>query len=1332
MSTWRTFGSSQRQGVEDPLERNQRDEQEKLRQQAEQQRQQAEAAEQQQQKRDAKTSNPLADIQQTLSQDAIGPILGAMDQGLSNIGIDSDLRGFAEQRREAAGDNVMGSGKSLEQVDKDFQEEADKGVNILGSEAIRATIGAPVKLLEGVLDTGALIKDTVSAPFVKDPTKNPFDEKYVRTKFDLGINGPKTPVGKMAEGIMTFGIAMRQAAVRLPKGAITLGTGGTGLKGAIASGLIPGAIADFLLATPEDGNLSSLVRDLVPEEHRDNFLLALAVDEESSPWEAKLKSTLEGGVAGAVVDTVGWMLMGRRAARRALKAGASKDEAVAAGLKASSEAQTKTDTNTTRKEAVEGQKWSDAQQREMESLMDRERRLMDEETQLRNAGATEEDPQLSNLLKEMEETNISMSQLDSEIARGYNPSDPRLAPFERAATLDTDEITRVVAQQLQLENGPVPRAARSGNLPPKATVNQLTMGGSSHILTDAAYRILNLEDGVEQLVRDTSAKTDLVDLARSLGKTDKEVVDQAAQVVQSVRDATRSWNEPSDNITDLLRDSGVLMETRGATDGTSGEILTREGVVALKALITDTSNQIFDFATNADLMIAARQAGGNQFDRMVDRLETMLGLHKQTAVFHGGGLRAFGMDLNSGLRGSSSQDAAQLTMKEVKRWATNIKELARNGDPSAQEEMEALVRAMVLAGGDPSKTVNFMNQAAKLGFKSMMDGMYNSILSGPITHLRNTLGNAYALFERPTSIAIQGIVKGDEGLRRASIAGFHGITTSVSEAWTVARATFRTGDSVNLNSKFIFEDAQQLAQIEQLKRAAASPAEERAAGFVEVLYKFHNNPLMNIPSRLLTSADDFFKTLNARQHVQAEAMYKAVSESTNPNDTEGLFQTYLREMSNKIEPTTGRILDANLLDYAEQATFQQNPGSFINNLTNTLNSVPLLRVFVPFIRTPANLLTYAGQHTPGLARYIGDYKKVMASGDAIKIAEYQGREAIGGLTVMAAGMAAFNGLMTGNGPAEPRERAIWEKTHQAMSIRVGDQWVSYQGIEPLSTIASMVADIAQLAGMGAIDSAERLGGQLAFSIGAAITDKSYLSGLADIAKALDPREMTPQGFTRSLLATANSFAPFSGARRGLSNALDPYLKEVNGELQRAMNSAIPGYKLLGATKIDWLTGEEMSSASGGLYNAISPIRIVTKGKDPVKDMLVDVRFEMLDSNKFGPAGTELDAQQRSDLSRGMAESGVYQKLDKLRKMDWFKEDLANWQAKGFKWSTDENRPRHYQAVQRIVNDARRVTFAQMQRTDPGFAELVRKARQSKVQSRRGVYTEVEQLTNMPN
>jgi hypothetical protein len=1333
MSTWRTFGSSQREGVEDPLERNKKEQEERQRVQAEQQRQKAEAAK----KKQPKTTNPLAGVQQALSQDAISPILGTVDGALDRLGFETDLKGIYEERRKESEQNFMGSGKSAQQVQKDFEREAySNPINAAGSEAIRTVVGAPARLLEGVLDTGALIKDTVSAPFVKDPTKNPFDERYVRAKFDLGIQGPKTPVGKMAEGILTFGIAMRQAAVRLPAGAIGLGTKGKGLKGAIASGLIPGAVADFLLSTPEDGNLSSLVRELVPEESglQETMLFALAVDTDDNPWLAKLKATVEGGITGAAVDAIGWMAFGRRAAQRALKAGATKEEAVTKGLKAASEAQQAADKASTKKVRDEGNRWSEAQQREMETLLDRERRLMAEEDRLRSTGVEDDDPRMTNLRLEQDETRLTMTQLDNEIVRGYNPEARDLTPFERAANVDTSDVNRVVAQQLQLENGPVPMPARSGALPPRATVNQTVMGGSEHILTDAAYRILNLEDGVEKLVRDTSRKTELLDLARRLGKSDKEVVDQAAQVVQSVRDATRAWNEPYDNVQDLLRDAGALMEVRNATDGTSGEILTREGVVALKALITDTSNQIFELATNADLMIAARQAGGNQFDRMVDRLVTMLGLHKESAVFHGGGLRAFGMDLTGGIRSADPSTGGQLTMKEVKEWASKIKDMARKGDPEAQEEMEALVRAMVLAGGDPSKTVNFMHQAAKLGFKSLMDGMYNSILSGPITHIRNAIGSTYALMERPASLAISGFAKGDEALVRASKAGFHGIVSSVGEAWQVAVTSFRTGDAANLNAKFIFEDAQQLAQIEQLKKAAGTDSEKRAAGFVELLHKFHNNPIINTPSRLLTSADDFFKTLNARQHVQAEAMYKAVSEASSPNDVDGLFNRYLSEMSKKIDPVTGRIVDPDLLQYAEEATFQQNPGTFINNLTNTLNSLPVLRVFVPFIRTPANLLTYAGQHTPGLARFIGDYKKVMQSGDALKIAEYQGREAIGGMVVLAAGLASASGLITGNGPADPRERAVWEKTHAPMSIKIGDSWVSYQSIEPLSTIVSMVADIGQLASMGAVDSAERIAGQLAFSIGAGITDKSYLSGLADIARALDPREMTPNGFTRSLLATSNSFIPFSGARRALSNAIDPYLKEVNGELERAMNSALPGHKLLGSTKVDWLTGEEMASSAGGLYNALSPIRITNKGEDPVKDMLVDIRFEMGDSQKFGPGGVELTAAQRTALAKNMAQSGVYDKLERLRKQDWFKKDVADWKAKGFKWSSDENRPRHYQAVQRIVNDARRSAFNYMMRdtTDPGFAQLVRDARKQKVQYRRGVYQEVETLTNFPN
>jgi len=1361
MSTWRTFGSSQRQGVEDPLERNQKDQQEQLRRQAEEQQAAAEAARQQQQQREGQVNR--VNVPDAINE-AGKPIEEAFNSTAAWLGEVLGIRSAEETRQMQQQGPVR-----MREIQENFEREAYNGpINTFGSEAIRAVTGAPARLLEGVADTGILLKDTLLNPFTKDPTKNPFDKRYVQTKIDLGINGPKTPVGKMAEGILTFAITMRQAAAKLPKGMLYLGTGGKGLKGAIASGLIPGAVADFLLTSPTDGNLSTLVRDLLPEEHHDNFLLSLAINEDDSPWAAKAKAVVEGGPAGVFTDvlmagggrTIRWalnpwrakiksslgagagdaaadaldlMMETREVTQDALRRGASKEEALKAGLEAQPSIQAELDKANRQAVNSEGRRWSDAQEREMSTLLDRERRLTLEEEQLRASGAPDDDPRLENLRLEMEENRLSMSQLDNEIVRGYNTQDPQLTPFEKAAFNETNNVNRSVAQQLSVENAPIPRNAQSGALPKGARVNQVVMGGSDHIVTDAAYRILNLDDGVERLVRATTKRIDLQELAAGLGKSDQEVIDGAARVVQAVRDATRSWNDPVDDISKLLKDQGAMLQVQGASNIKSTDVLSREGIVAVKALITDTSNQIFDLATNADKMFDARQAGGNQFDRLMDRLVGLLGLHKEAASFRGGDLRAFQLSLDGPRVPGPGGDTGEMTMKQVKDWAANVKDLARKGDPAAQDEMEKLVRAMVLAGGDPSKTVNFMGQAAKYGVQSLMDGMYNSILAGPITHLRNGFGNLYSLVERPTSVALRGIVKGDEALYRSAVAGYHGIFSSVGEAWQVAQKTFKTGDTANLKGKFILDDFETEAMIRTLDQVAVTPNEQMAVGVVKTLRRFYKNPIMDIPSRMLTASDDFFKTLIARQQISTEAMHRAVSEARSPNDVDGLFRSYMDQFSTKIDPTTGRIVDADLLRTAEMGTFQQDPGELINHLTRALDALPGGRIFVPFLRTPANLMNYTALHTPGLNRFMGDYKKAMLSGDPIKIAEMEGRQAIGLMVMSAAGIAAASGLVTGNGPADPRERAIWLKTHEPMSVKVaGLGWVSYQGIEPFSSIVSTVSDIAGLGAAGSLDSAERLAGQIAFSIAASATEKSFVAGLSDVAAALDPTNLTPEGFTAGLLGTANNFIPYAGARRALSNALDPYMKEVNGEVERALNAGLPGHKLAGVTKIDWLTGEEMSSSAGGLWNSMVPLRIVQKGEDPVKDMLVDIRFEMGDNQKFGPAGVELTAEQRSALNKGMADSGLRNKLDKLRKQDWFKKDVAAWKDKGFKWSGEDNRPRHYQAVQRLINDARRTTFAKMQRTDPGFAEMVREARKTSVQYRRGVYDEVNTLTNFPN
>lgn len=1323
-TSWRAFGSSQRQGVEDPLERNKKEQLLKQQQQAEQKRKQQEELKKKQQEEASSrpTRNPLQPIQQALGQDVVTPIIQGIDRTLG-----TNLEQIRNQNIERAG--------GQEAVNAQLQSRPvgqDQGINAVGSEVIRAAIKAPVNILEGVLNTGELVKDTLLAPFTSDPTRNPQDKRYVQAAYDFKVQGAKTPIGKLAEGILSFGLTMRAVGARLP-------AAGAGTKGYITRAVFPGAVADILLTKPNDGNLANLVQDLVPAEYRDSFFFALAVDKDDNPWVARLKTALEGAGTGAAVDALLFVVKGRRAAQKALKEGKSEDAALKAGVEAATNEKAKLDSQYQADVKAERQRWTTAQGIESTRLRETEQRLTQEDIELRRAGITDEDPTLQQVQRNLEDNQIAQAQLDSEIIRGYEPDDATLLPHERSAsTKTTADVNRIAKQQLELETGaPIP--STKGGI--SGYRESLTAhGGSEHMLTDAAFKILNLEDGVEKLVRDTSKKVELQTLAKSMGRSVDSIVKDSARIVQEVRDATATWNQPTDNVEDLLKRAGAMMEVRGATDGPSGNIVTREGVVALKTLITDTSNQIFELAMNADKMLEARLAGGNQFDRLVDRLVTILGLHKRAAVFHGGGLQAFSIDPLSGINNRSldadvADDAAEMTIGQAKAWASKIKELARNGSPEAQEEMERLVRAMALAGGDPTKVVSFASVAAKIGVDGLMQTMYNSLLSGPITHLRNMIGNSYALFERPTSIMLRGVLNGDEALRRSALAGYHGIFTSVREAWKVGWTSMRTGDSVNLNSKFILEEAQGLAAIERLKMAAKpGSGEERAAGFVEALFRFTHNPLMSLPSRMLIGEDDFFKTLVARSRVQTEAMYKAVTDAKNDNDVDTLFQSYMTEFSKHIDPTTGRILDPDLINYTERATFQQDPGRVVNAFGNFIDQTPfgIGRVFTPFIRTPANILAYTGQHTPGLARFLTQYKEAIRSGDDLLIAELKGREAIGTMTVGLVGLAAMNGSVTGNGPADPKERDIWLRTNRPMSIKVGNNWVSYQSLEPLSTIISTVADIAMLANMGSANAAERIAGQLGFAIAAAVTQKSYLSGLADIAEMVDPTNLTPEGFSRSMLNNLNNFIPGAGIRRMFANAIDPYLKEVNGELQRALNVAIPGYKLLGPTKVDFLTGEEMSSAAGGLYNAISPIRIMPANKDPVKKMLVDINYEMKDLIKFGQENVELTAEQRRTLAIEMHKTGVYDKLNRLRKEEWFQADVKEWRDRGLTFSTEDNRPRHYQAVSRIINNSKQAAFRKMERTDPGYATLVREARRSRVQSRRGVYDAIDNLTNYPN
>jgi len=143
------------------------------------------------------------------------------------------------------------------------------------------------------------------------------------------------------------------------------------------------------------------------------------------------------------------------------------------------------------------------------------------------------------------------------------------------------------------------------------------------------------------------------------------------------------------------------------------------------------------------------------------------------------------------------------------------------------------------------------------------------------------------------------------------------------------------------------------------------------------------------------ASDDFFKGMAARYRMNSKAMYEAMAHSADEADVEILFNKYIEGFSKGIDPQTGRILDKDLLDYAERITFQNDPGSFMNSISNAVDQMPLGlgKLFIPFVRTPANLLGYGLEHVPVVHRAMRNfsetYQAALKNGDALLVAGWR-------------------------------------------------------------------------------------------------------------------------------------------------------------------------------------------------------------------------------------------------------------------------------------------------------------------------------------------------------
>jgi hypothetical protein len=184
---------------------------------------------------------------------------------------------------------------------------------------------------------------------------------------------------------------------------------------------------------------------------------------------------------------------------------------------------------------------------------------------------------------------------------------------------------------------------------------------------------------------------------------------------------------------------------------------------------------------------------------------------------------------------------------------------------------------------------------------------------------------------------------------------------------------------------------------------------------------------------------------------------------------------------------------------ARYYTFQKELGENGKRIQQLANNTPGVKIILPFVRTPINLLKFAGERSV-FAPAMGEVRAAIRQGGRARD-EALARITLGSGLSTAAVMAAMEGKISGGGPADFREQAALKQGGwQPYSVKIGDQWVSYQRFDPTSMLVGAAADFAEVGKYATDEEGDAFALNVLLAVAKNITSKTWLSGLSDFSR----------------------------------------------------------------------------------------------------------------------------------------------------------------------------------------------------------------------------------------
>jgi hypothetical protein len=122
-------------------------------------------------------------------------------------------------------------------------------------------------------------------------------------------------------------------------------------------------------------------------------------------------------------------------------------------------------------------------------------------------------------------------------------------------------------------------------------------------------------------------------------------------------------------------------------------------------------------------------------------------------------------------------------------------------------------------------------------------------------------------------------------------------------------------------------------------------------------------------------------------------------------------------------------------------------------------------------------------------------------------------------------------------------------------------------------------------------------------------------------------------------------------------------------------------------------------------------------------MLMEAEFNWGDTLEVSPMGYRLSGEEKSYIRTEMSRNGLRQELDDLRKLSWFKQDIANWKVRNTgDIGTDRAQwPNFYTEIQKIWESSRNRAFDKMEAEKIETGEKVVKLRKAQTNIKAGQY-----------